>query len=75
MNAPTNQHRRERFRFALEQHADQCGNIIEEGDEQAALTDLLADLLHWADKHADFECALSTARIHFEHEKAEESEA
>jgi hypothetical protein len=42
-------------------------------EEEDALGDLLADLMHWADRKGyDFDVALQCARIHYEAETAEE---
>jgi hypothetical protein len=42
-------------------------------DREDALPDLLADLMHWADRNdCDFEAALERARMHYEAETAAE---
>jgi hypothetical protein len=42
-------------------------------DEHDALPDLLADLMHWCDRHDyDFEIAFDRARWHYEAETAAE---
>jgi hypothetical protein len=42
-------------------------------DQEDALVDLLADLLHWADRNRhDFDLALERAREHYEAETAGE---
>jgi hypothetical protein len=41
-------------------------------DEEDALSDLLADLMHWADRaNYDFDAAFHRARDHYEAETAE----
>lgn len=40
-------------------------------DDEDALTDLLADLMHWSDRNGgDFENALHFARLHYDAETA-----
>jgi hypothetical protein len=42
-------------------------------DQEDAITDLLADLMHWADRNGcDFHAALERARLHYEAETAGE---
>jgi hypothetical protein len=42
-------------------------------DQEDALVDLLADLMHWADRNGyDFDAALERARGHYEAETAAE---
>ena len=43
-------------------------------DREDALVDLLADLIHWADRNRnDFDAALERARLHYEAETAGET--
>ena len=45
-------------------------------DEEDALADLLADLMHWTDRNDyDFDAALDRARFHYEAETAGEPPA
>lgn len=45
-------------------------------DSEDMLGDLLCDLMHWSDRSGlGFEAALSTARMHYEAETAEEADA
>ncbi len=42
-------------------------------DDEAALGDLLCDLMHWSDRNdCDFDAALSRARMHYEAETTPE---
>ena len=42
-------------------------------DDEDALPDLLADLMHWCDRNSsDFDAALSTARMHYDAETSPE---
>lgn len=55
-------------RVAVEEHARATGN--ENDDYAAQLGDLLANLLHFCEREGvDFDEALSTARMNFEHER------
>jgi hypothetical protein len=57
-------------RVAVEEHARATGN--ENDDYAGQLTDLLANVLHFCQQEGvDFERALESARIHFEHEGGE----
>jgi hypothetical protein len=45
------------------------------GNDEEALIDLLANLMHWADRnHYDFDLALLHAEHHYDAEKLEETE-
>jgi hypothetical protein len=47
---------------------------LDEYDPEANLTDILADLMHWADSGGfDFDDCLRIARGHFAYEAAEDS--
>jgi len=64
---PTNQDRAEWAAAALRHFQCTTGT-----DYDDALTDLLGDLMHFADReNLDFEAALAMARAHYEAEKAE----
>jgi hypothetical protein len=55
-------------RVAVEEHARATGN--ESDDYAAQVGDLLANLMHFCEREGvDFDGALSTARMHFEHER------
>ncbi len=74
---PTNADRAEWADDALQGFADATG--IDEIDDQrqfVAAQDLMANIMHLFDSRGlDFEAALSGARMHYEDELAEESEA
>lgn len=56
---------------ALEKFAKTTGLVDEEIADGTALADLLADLMHWCDRHGqDFEPMLARGRMHYEAETA-----
>ncbi len=70
---PTNSERAERARLILEAYAIEWGDPE---DHSANLTDILADLMHLAHRHAelnlDFNAQLEMAKQHFDEELLEE---
>jgi len=67
----------ERLDPLIERYRRDCGGTDEE--MQTVLTDLLADLMHWASAQADeeevdFETALDSGRMHYDREHDDEDE-
>lgn len=66
---PTNESRAEMAGYAMAAFRSQSG-----ADEEDALSDLLVDLMHFADRtNQDFDAALDRARMHYEAESAGEA--
>ena len=69
MNEPTNKDRAERADHILRLYAELEGSEAYEDDSAALLTDLLADLMHWAEEEElDFQDQLESAKGHYEAE-------
>ena len=70
---PKNLQRAQRAARALNHYKEETGDRY--ADQQTLLIDLLADLLHLADRkaHVNFDDALRTARSHHETERINES--
>lgn len=60
-------------RIAFANIAIEAYRAATNSDDDSILTDLLTDLMHWG--NADFEAALSMARMHHETECQEDEEA
>ncbi len=61
--------------FTAETYGGGHPDTMERGDIETAVYDLIADLLHFADKHGiDTDCILASAVLHFEAEQREEAQ-
>jgi hypothetical protein len=56
--------------IALQAFSDECGPPLDnEGDRDAAIGDLLCDLMHYCNQHGiDFDDRLKSGKFHFEYE-------